>query len=171
MENASKALIMAGSILTAIIIIGFLTKTKMAAKLFQKVYLSEEEQAQLVEYNEQYTKYLGEYVYGTEIVTIINKHNDKNYVNNTDYNLEVNIKFKTDYTYRTQKYVVGSGYVDDLSQNIPAGESLILNTTNADVQKSHSINLGSIRNRAFKCTSIEYDILGRVNKIKFEEID
>ena len=40
--------------------------------------LSQEEQEQLLQFNEQYTKYLGQYVYGTEVLTLKNKYdNDK----------------------------------------------------------------------------------------------
>ena len=78
MENASKALLMAGGILIAILIIALLVKSFTSVSTFQKSKLTEEEQAQLVAFNEQYTKYLGQYVYGTEVRTLMNKYeNDK----------------------------------------------------------------------------------------------
>lgn len=78
MENASKALLMAGGILIAILIIALLVRSFTSVSIFQKAKLSEEEQAQLVAFNEQYTKYLGQYVYGTEVRTLMNKYdNDK----------------------------------------------------------------------------------------------
>lgn len=76
MENASKALLMAGGILIAILIIALLVKSFTSVSTFQKAKLTEEEQAQLVAFNEQYTKYLGQYVYGTEVRTLMNKYND-----------------------------------------------------------------------------------------------
>jgi len=81
MENASKALLMAGGVLIAIIMIGLLAKAFGAVSLFQRAQLSEEEQAQLVAFNEQYTKYLGQYVYGTEVRTLKNKYDDDGKVN------------------------------------------------------------------------------------------
>ena len=78
MENASKALLMAGGILIAMLIIAVLVRSITTVSIFQKAKLSEEEQAQLVAFNEQYTKYLGQYVYGTEVRTLMNKYdNDK----------------------------------------------------------------------------------------------
>lgn len=74
MENASKALLMAGGILIAIITIALLVRSFNTISIFQKAKLSEEEQAQLVAFNEQYTKYLNQYVYGTEVRTLINKY-------------------------------------------------------------------------------------------------
>lgn len=78
MENASKALLMAGGILIAMLIIAVLVRSFTTVSIFQKAKLSEEEQAELVAFNEQYTKYLGQYVYGTEVRTLMNKYeNDK----------------------------------------------------------------------------------------------
>lgn len=73
MENASKALLMAGGILIAILIIVVLLRTFGNVIFFQKAQLTEEEQEAIIKYNEQYTKYVGQYVYGTEIMTLINK--------------------------------------------------------------------------------------------------
>ena len=73
MENASKALLMAGGILIAIITIALLVRSFSSISSFQKAKLSEEEQAQLIVFNEQYTKYLGQHVYGTEVRTVMNK--------------------------------------------------------------------------------------------------
>lgn len=78
MENASKALLMAGGILLSIIIIAVLVRSFTSISIFQKAKLTEEEQEQLVAFNEQYTKYLNQYVYGTEVITLQNKYsNDK----------------------------------------------------------------------------------------------
>jgi len=74
MENASKALLMAGGVLIAIITIALLVRSFNTISIFQQAKLSEEEQAQLVAFNEQYTKYLNQYVYGTEVRTLINKY-------------------------------------------------------------------------------------------------
>lgn len=78
MENASKALLIAGGVLMAIVIIGALVSSLTTVKSFQMSQLSEEEQEQLIAFNEQYTKYLNQYVYGTEVITLQNKYyNDK----------------------------------------------------------------------------------------------
>lgn len=74
MENASKALLMAGGVLIAIIIIALLVRSFTGIGQFQKAKLTQEEQEKLVAFNEQYTKYLNQYVYGTEVRTLINKY-------------------------------------------------------------------------------------------------
>ena len=73
MENASKALLMAGGILIAIIIIALLVRTFSTINQFQMSNLSEEEQKKLIAFNEQYTKYLNQYVYGSDVKTLMNK--------------------------------------------------------------------------------------------------
>ena len=80
MENASKALLMAGGILIALITIAVLVRTFSNISEFQMSRLSEEEQEQLVAFNEQYTKYLNQYVYGTEVRSLINKYQNDNMV-------------------------------------------------------------------------------------------
>ena len=81
MENASNALLMAGGILIAIIIIGLLVSMFSNASEFQMSQLSQKEQEELIAFNEQYTKYLNQYVYGTEVLTLQNKYNNDGEVN------------------------------------------------------------------------------------------
>lgn len=81
MENASKALLMAGGILIALLIIALLIRSYTNVSIFQKTKLSQEEQEKIEAFNEQYTKYLGQYVYGVEVRTLMNKYdNDKQVV-------------------------------------------------------------------------------------------
>ena len=81
MENASKALLMAGGVLIAILIIVLLVNSFTSIKSFQQADLSEKEQRKIVKFNEQYIKYLGQYVYGTEVLTLQNKYNNDGKVN------------------------------------------------------------------------------------------
>lgn len=80
MENASKALLMAGGVLIAIIILALLVKSSETVSSFQKMQLSEEEQSRLIAFNEQYTKYIGQYVYGTEVLTLKNRYENDHQV-------------------------------------------------------------------------------------------
>lgn len=80
MENASKALMIAAGILIAIVITSLLVSTFSTMNKFQLSKLSEEERQQIIEFNEQYIKYVNQYVYGTEVGGLINKYNDDNLV-------------------------------------------------------------------------------------------
>ena len=74
MENASKALLIAGGVLIAIVTISLLVSSFSTINKFQMSQLSAEEQQRLIAFNEQYTKYAGQYVYGTEVLTLENKY-------------------------------------------------------------------------------------------------
>ena len=170
MENASKALLMAGGVLIAILIIALLVRSFTTVSTFQKARLSEEEQAQLIEFNEQYTKYLGQYVYGTEVITVINKS-----LNNTSHEITVRIKFNGEYSYRGYKEVWKNGVKRWEKANVTIGAGRTVTIENDEVQdenmKDFISSLGDtdLNSMAFKCTNIGYDSYGRVNSIKFEE--
>ena len=80
MENAAKALMIAAGILIAIVITSVLVSTFSTMNEFQLSKLSEEERQQIIEFNEQYIKYVNQYVYGTEVGSLINKHISDNLV-------------------------------------------------------------------------------------------
>ena len=101
MENASKALLMAGGVLIAVLIIAILVRTFGTVGLFQKQKLTEEESRQIAEFNEQYLKYLNQYMYGTEVITIINK------TTKSKYPVQIKITFLEEYTYTKKEYIKG----------------------------------------------------------------
>lgn len=98
MENASRALLIAGGVLIAVLTIALLVRSFTNISIFQKAQLSEEEQAQLIAFNEQYTKYLGQYVYGTEVRSLKNKYENDGKVD-VIYDVEPPIGTGEDTTY------------------------------------------------------------------------
>ena len=74
MENASKALLMAGAVFIAVIIIALLVKSISNVSSFQESRLIEQEQEKIIEFNESYIRYVGTYVYGTEVASLKNKY-------------------------------------------------------------------------------------------------
>lgn len=77
MENASKALIMAGSILIALIVISLLVVFYNNIRNLQKTELSVEQQEKAGEFNKQYEVYQRD-IYGSELLSLVNKINDYN---------------------------------------------------------------------------------------------
>lgn len=169
MENASKALIIAGSVLIAILIIAVLVKSYSNISIYQRNKLTEEEQEQLEAFNEQYTKYAGQYVYGTEVITTINK------IKQSEYPIKVKIQFAGEYSYTKKEYINGKKV--EKTVTIKSGKELTItnedydvNFNNIDSIEKGSKEYGDINNRAFKCTGIGYDnSTGRVNSITFVE--
>lgn len=172
MENASKALLMAGGILIAILILALLVRTFTNISSFQKSQLTQEEEEQLIAFNEQYTKYLNQYVYGTEVISVINKS-----LNNTSHKITTKIKFANNgngFTYNVHTYNYAKKEYESKTVTIKRGEELkIVNDeeNNSTVEQfiGSLSEAGEINNMAFKCTNIGYDSNGRVNTITFEE--
>lgn len=77
MENASKALIMAGSVLIALIVISLLVMFYNNIRNLQKTELSVEQQEKAGEFNKQYEVYQRD-IYGSELLSLVNKINDYN---------------------------------------------------------------------------------------------
>ena len=75
MENASKALIMAGSVLIAIVVISLLVIFFGNLRGLQNTTQSVEQVEQATEFNKQYDAYARD-VYGSELLSIANKIND-----------------------------------------------------------------------------------------------
>ena len=79
MENASKALIMAGGMLLAILIVSLLV---YAWSLFSKYQSSQDDLTDIedtAKFNEQFTNYQRDKVKGYEILSLVNKVIDYNY--------------------------------------------------------------------------------------------
>lgn len=78
MENASKALIIAGSVLIALLIIGALILMFNSLSSYQNVGIQEEREAQVIEFNNQYTTYLRKDVRGSDMISLMNRIVDYN---------------------------------------------------------------------------------------------
>lgn len=84
MENASKALLIAGGVLIALIIL-----TSFIAMYGRIANLQEEQEEQikldqLAEFNAKYEAYNKRIMYGTDVITLMNKVNENNVKAKTD---------------------------------------------------------------------------------------
>ena len=103
MENASKALIMAGAVLIALVVISLLVFFFNNLRNIQNINLSTEQVEQAAEFNKQYDVYARD-VYGSELLSIANKILDYNKRESdnkgyTKIELEVNVSNDIDSTY------------------------------------------------------------------------
>ena len=78
MENASRALIMAGSVLIALMIIGALLLMFNNLSNYQQTNIETEAQAQVVRFNNGYTTYNRKNVRGSDLYSLLNKVIDYN---------------------------------------------------------------------------------------------
>lgn len=112
MENASKALIMAGAVLIALLVISLLVFFFHSIRDIQSVNLTSEQVQQATEFNKQYDVYQRD-IYGSELLSIANKIADYNQKESetkgyTKVTLEVIISKDIDNTYFTK-----GTYTDD----------------------------------------------------------
>ena len=73
MSNLTKAITMAAGVLISIILITRLVVVYTKISNLQNTDLKQEETMQIAQFNQKYTKYLDKYLYGAEVITIINK--------------------------------------------------------------------------------------------------
>lgn len=107
MENASKALMMAGSVLLTILVLGMImllfTQIREAPRAQEEAL----EQAQITKFNREYESYDKQEMYGVDVVTVFNKAiaNNKSYGESStnryrkvdnNYYIDVEIKVLTD---------------------------------------------------------------------------
>lgn len=161
MENASKALIMAGGILIAIIVIGALLIMINQVGNFQNTQDSSKKDSQLATFNLDFERYADDKgIYGSDIVSLINKVIDYNAkvrtggVNNyVDYNIKMSIqitgfdRFNTKYAYTslspndkifkstTGEYTIGYGGSNYILNELKQYEELEKNMTTPDIAK------------------------------------
>ena len=146
MENATKALTIAASILIAIILITLIVVFFKSTNLLKTTEARSEETRQLKEFNEQYSKYKGKYLYGTEVITIINRA--------IGDGVKVTINNMTQ-TIGKENKVIGD-YIEEFTPF--AGNAYSVK------------NINTYKDNRYKCTNVEYTN-GKVSKIIFKEID
>ena len=147
MENASKALIMAGGVLIGVLIISLAVYLFVSFGQTSAEINSQNAQKQISQFNSQFTSYEGNNQLTIhDVVTVANfaMENNKYYDNNPDYIVEVYLKNTKYSTYE---------------------ECKLLKKRIKD-QVSYS---GDIHN--YSCEILSYHSNGRVLKIKFLQID
>lgn len=89
MENASKALLIAGGVLIALIIITMFIIMFNRMASIQKEQEEQTKIEQLSAFNAEFEAYNKKIMYGTDVITLINKvaENNKKYAENNDYQI------------------------------------------------------------------------------------
>ena len=78
MENASKALIMIGSVLISIIVVGALLLMINNLSRYQNIKLENDKEAEVIKFNNQYETYIRDDVRGSDLLSLLNKVVDYN---------------------------------------------------------------------------------------------
>lgn len=154
MENATKALIIAGGMLIAMLIVGLLTWGYTQIRALQQANVTEEERQQVVDFNERFEAYNKKVVRGYQMISLSNLVYDTN----TRYTEEVG-------------YTPVTIIVDGLSDQNATGEDLVnYIQTYYDTMSSNKKN--ALKQLYFECTGVEYDNRNsRVVKMTFRRVN
>lgn len=144
-DNASQALLIAGGILLAIITLSLLVVMFGNLNIIGTSQEDKEDVEKLDEWNQEWEAYNKKLLYGTEVLTVINKAEQ----NNSDYNYQ-------------SKYIVKIKIFDGVNLEAEVkSDGAIVNKTYLEVNKTN----------IFRCTKMERSgETGRVNYIEFEVV-
>ena len=190
MENASKALLIAGSILLALMTLSLIIY--MSTSTSRMVQAQDEKNAteELVAFNASYEAYNKRRMYGADIITVVNKAIEYN--RGATEKIEIILKTKSDYE-TTEEIITTDNNgettttktkkIRDLS--LKAGEcnaTSLKDFFGQDVNDEIGIKEGKNKTKnlysslttfkmsIFECLGVTYNTNGRIKSMKFEEI-
>ena len=159
MENASKALIMAGSILIALMTIGALMFMFDNISEVERQKNRNSETDAITKFNSEYEVYDAIGLRGSDLLSLINKIYDFNnsYLIDEGYQIiEISISF--------------NNQMPDIDTAL-TGTIEDINTLNTWKEANLNNDKGKeFKRRYFKCIGIEYYESGRIKSLSFEEI-
>ena len=154
MENATKALIIAGGMLIAMLIVGLLNWGYNQLRALQQANITEEERQQIVDFNERFEAYNKKVVRGYQMISLSNLVYDTN----SRYTEEVG-------------YTPVTIIVDGLSDQSATGEDLV-NYIQTYYDSMSSNDKNALKQLYFECTGVEYDSRNsRVVKMTFKRVN
>ena len=131
MENASKALVMAGGILIALLVLGALLLMFNQVSIYQRNQSDLENVSQLTDFNEQFTRYVRNNLVGTDLISLANKV--------IDYNLKSGGLGEVDYSLKIELRInLGSGFASKNGGTLEffdANTTYVINNRNSEFYK------------------------------------
>lgn len=146
MENASKALSMAASVLIGVLLVSLLI---FAYYRFVQIPKQEEKNAKLeqtAEFNKKYEAYNKPNLKGNKLISLLNmiEDNNKTYSDVSEYQIDITVNGNEGFGLQT--------YIKNK------------NNSDADLR-------ARIKSKTYKCTEVEYGSNGRIKNMTFEEIN
>ena len=162
MENASKALIIAGGILLAIITLSILLYSYNNITIYQDEKEKNEMQEQITRYNAEYEGYNKKVMYGTDVISVLNKAISNNETKK--------IKFGNEYFVNVTVEVKNIQGLNPKTYSLSSNNDFIKNNICIYSSDSDSI-FAKFKMSIFMCEGIEYNNTGRIKNIKFKQIE
>lgn len=174
MENAAKALTIAGGILISLLILGIIIFGYNNLSNLSKQQEDKKEIEQLAAFNKEYESYNRKLLRGVDVISLMYKAIDNNekYKDNLDYyGIEITFKMKNPISYKKE----------DMKENGKTKTKVIEITGTFNTQKEYSKDdffiiknnsdaFTDFKRRIFNCINITYNKKsGRVKSMHFEE--
>ena len=160
MENASKALLIAGGILLAILILSALVFMFSSVRNFSE---SQEEKTlaeQTAKFNAEYDVYNKSVMYGTDVISVINKAIDYNLRNSeSTINIVLDLSAYEFTSLPENRTIINKKYNVNEKQDSKELQNFF---------NSNSNDLSEFKFKIFKCTGVIYDETGRISTMTFE---
>lgn len=161
MDNAAKALIIAGGILLAILIISLGIYIWQLGGNFINQGERQKEEEQIREFNQEYESYQRQALRGTDVISIINKVRNNNIKNAEIDELQITweVNLKQDLTDANNQIILKKGkHTEETS-----GSKITAMLADKETVKN-------FKTLYFRCSNLLYnEKTGKVNKIIFEE--
>jgi len=166
MENASKALIIAGGVLIGIMVLSLLSYVFLNGGSFSNEQYKQIEKSQLQAYNLEFEKYMRKDLNASDILTVINKAKDINEKRGIDKSERANDKYytKIEVTVNSIPGYTGTSFNETKDSNF------LYNTFVKNYSRYYEDG-GELKNKdvfEYQNGSIEYAPDGMVNKMEFK---
>ena len=171
MENASKALLMAGAVLLSILLLALLLYFFNQPKVMINAINQRTEAKNLQKFNAQYEAFNRNVLYGVDMISVVNKMVDHN-AKNPDKRLEIDVIITTpekgtavllEGRYRNVEEL--NDYIKDLNEETEKNKLEAI----AKGQTWWDDTYTQFKSSTFRCTGIEYDKeTTRVKRMSFK---
>ncbi len=165
MENASKALLMAGGILLAVLIIGIFIYMFTNARTTAETRHEIETVEQMTKFNNQFESYNKKLMRGVEVISALNKAID----NNTKYErMELGNQFE-DYEVIVNVYCLDTLGLRQIL-NYTSDKNKAEYTKFEEIKNNNDDEFKELKRKIFNCTGLKFNDIGRVCELTYEEI-
>lgn len=158
MENATKALIIAGGMLIAMLIVGLLVFGYTQLRQYQQTAYDEESTRKLADFNERFEAYNRTTVRGYQIISLGNLVYD------------TNIRY-ADYQGYEDVAVQVKGLTNLYDSNRSPDEKVdLVNFVQETYNRLNGDQKNAVKEAYFECTGVTYGVSGRVTRMEFSNV-
>lgn len=175
MENATKALLIAGGIFLAIVIITVGVYTYVSLHDIAKSQDELSEHEQLVAFNKKYDSYNKQLLHGTDLITLMNMAYEDNLKSDDEIKVEIQA-----YLFDKSAYIYNESGVD-AGKRTPNGDMFSLDQDvvrqfSKSSVKDDRAKVNDFKRRVFECVDVKYNGedtgtgTGRICYMEFDEV-